>query len=390
MAKSIVDVGLFTGVPQHENFCRMNDFVPTRDLAPSSAPYAWPQGDPVGLPDTFEYRGRARSTEGFLAETDTAALLVLVDGAVRHESYWLTGGPGVPWLSMSVAKSFVSALVGIALAEGHIAGVDEPISTYVPVAPGSAYDGVAIRDVLRMSSGARWNEDYADPGSDVFRLNAALAGFGTLDEFVATMARQARPGTICRYNSGETQVLGALIAHATGRSLSGYMTEKLVEPLGFESPGYWLADSAGTEVAYGGLNLTARDYARLGELYRLGGRWRGTQLVPADWVHDSTVVGAPHLAPWQPVVGGERVNLGYGYQWWLPEGNRGEFSAIGVYNQFVYVDPPSRATIVKLSANRAYGTSAGEETNREDETVAFLRGVSRYAAGPAPAPARGT
>lgn len=376
---SFADFGLFTGVPQHENFCRVQDLVPTRAMAPSSTPCAWPAGDPIELPATFAFDGTVRETERFLAETDTAAVLVLKDGIIRYESYRLTGGPDVPWLSMSVAKSFVSALVGIAVAEGRIGDIGTPISDYVPVKPGSAYDGVPIRDVLRMSSGARWNEDYSDPASDVFALSAAMVGFGTLDEFVASMVREYEPGTVCRYNSGETQILGSLLVRATGRPLADYMRDKLVEPLGFESPGCWVLDTAGMEVAFAGLNLTARDYARLGELYRNGGRWQGKQIVPADWVHDSITVGAPHLAPGRPLIGGQPLDLGYGYQWWLLDGDRGEFSAIGVYNQFIHVDPVAGTTIVKLSANRAYGTSDAESANREAETIAFLRAVAGHA-----------
>ncbi|MEV1084461.1 serine hydrolase [Streptomyces sp. NPDC050211] len=378
LPRTLAEIGLFTGAPQYENFCRVKDLAETREMVPASKPHAWPIGEAIALPDTYEFDGAVRSTEEFLADTDTAALLVLIDGEIRHEQYLLTGGPDVPWLSMSVAKSFVSALVGIAVEEGHISGIDEPISAFVPVQPGSAYDGVSIRDVLQMSSGARWNETYSDPTSDIYLLSMATLGIGsTLDDFVATMARESEPGTLCRYNSGETQVLGALVARATGRTLADYMQEKLCEPLGMTSPGRWVVDPAGMEMAYGGLNLTARDYARIGELYRNGGMWRDEQIIPADWVRDSVTAGAPHLQPGRPIVGGHRLSLGYGYQWWIPDGDRGEFSAIGVYNQFVYVDPTARTTIVKLSANRRYGTSTKESANRELETVDFLRAITR-------------
>jgi CubicO group peptidase (beta-lactamase class C family) len=305
-------------------------------------------------------------------------MLVLREGEIRHERYALTGGSEVKWLSMSVAKSFVSALVGIAVEEGLIASIEDPLSAYVPVEPGSAYDGVSIRNVLQMSSGARWNEDYSDPTADIFRLGAAMAGVGgSLDDFVATMARESEPGTVCRYNSGDTQALGALLIRATGRSVAEYMQDKLCEPLGMTSPSAWLIDPAGIEVAFAGLLMTARDFAKLGELFRNGGNWRGQQVVPADWVRASISFDAPHLAPGRPIAGDHHLKIGYGYQWWLPDGNRGEFSAIGVYNQFVYVDPTSRCTIVKLSANRQYGTTPDENTNREMETVAFLRSVAR-------------
>jgi CubicO group peptidase (beta-lactamase class C family) len=376
---TIAELGLFTGAPQHENFSRIKDLIVTREMAPSSKPTAWPEGDPITLPPTYSFDGQSRSTKSFLEDTDTWGLLVLIDGVVRYESYPLGGRSDVQWLSMSAAKSFVSALVGIALEEGHIATIDDPISDYVPVQAGSAYDGVSIRHLLQMSSGARWDESHSDQDSDISRLTAVMANLGTADDFVASAVPQTEPGTVCRYSSSETQALGALVTRATGRTLSEYMQEKLCEPLGMESPGYWAVDSAGMEMAFGGLNMTARDFARLGELYRNGGLWQGAQIIPADWVRDSVTVVAPHLEAGQPWVGSQTVDLGYGYQWWIPAGDRGEFTAIGAYNQFIYVDRASRTTIVKLSANRRYGTTELESDNRVAETVVFLRAIAEHA-----------
>jgi CubicO group peptidase (beta-lactamase class C family) len=373
---SLVELGLFTGIPQHENFCRLPDLIPTSKMSPSSTPHHWPTTDVIDLPDTYAFEGRVKSVEDFLVETDTAALLVLHDGVICFESYALTGGRDVAWISMSVAKSVISALVGIAVDEGHISSIDQPISDYVRARPGSAYDGVSIREVLQMSSGARWHEDYHDPDSDIYRLAAAMGEGGTLEAFVATMVRDDEPGRVCRYNSGDTQALGQLLVSATNRSITDYMQEKLVEPLGISSPAYWLVDSTGMEVAFAGLIMTARDYAKFGELYRNGGTWRGNQIVPGSWVRASLTAEAAHLQPGRPIVGTHPLNLGYGYQWWLPAGDSDEFSAIGVYNQFVYVDPTKKTVIVKLSANRVYGTSDDEATNREHETVAFLRAIS--------------
>ncbi|WP_328856604.1 beta-lactamase family protein [Williamsia herbipolensis] len=375
---SLAEAGLFTGAPQHETFASMDNLAPIRRMPASSTPTSWPVGPPLTLPPTYEFAGRERSSEQFLTETDTSALLVIVDGAIRLERYLLTGGPSVRWLSMSVAKSFISALVGIALQEGHIAATADAISDYVPVRPGSAYDGVSILDVLQMSSGARWNEDYNDPHSDIHRLTQAMMGrHGGLDGFVARMAPQHPPQSVCRYNSGETQILGALIAHATGRTVADYMTEKLVEPLGFETPGFWVTDMRGTEMSYGGLNLTARDFARLGELYRNNGTWHGRSIVDPAWVHDSTTIDAPIREAGHPIVGDHAIDLGYGYQWWIPAGHHGDYCAIGVLNQLVYVNPATKTTIVKLSANRAYGTSTEETTNRDLENVEFLRWIAR-------------
>ena len=372
------DLGLFTGAPQAENFCRMHGLVDTRPMALLSAPREWVVGAPVELPDRFSFLGTPWRAADLLAKGETAALLVVKDGVIRHEQYALPGGVAVPWLSMSVAKSFISALVGIAVGEGLIGDIEEPISTYVPVEPGSAYDGVAIRSILQMSSGARWNEDYHDPRSDVARMAAATSGIGgaSHDTLVATMARENPPDTVCRYNSADTQALACLLRRATGRTLAGYMQERLVEPLGFGNPGCWIIDTAGVEMGYAGLNLVARDYAAFGELYRNGGAAGGRQVVPAEWVTVSTRSTAPHTEPGQPVLAGMRLPQGYGYQWWLMDGDRGDFSAIGVYNQFVYVDPVSAVTIVSLSANRAYGTTADGSGNLAGETIEYLRAIA--------------
>jgi CubicO group peptidase (beta-lactamase class C family) len=144
-----------------------------------------------------------------------------------------------------------------------------------------------------------------------------------------------------------------------------------------ESPGFWIADSQGMEMAFAGLLMTARDFAKLGELYRNRGVWQGRQIVPADYVAASVVSDAPHLAPGKPMVGGHAFPLGYGLQWWLPAGECGEFSAIGVYNQYVYVDPSRGVVIVKLSANPRYGTSHDDEDNKDAENIYALRAVCR-------------
>ena len=374
---SLFELGLFTGAPQHENFARMKALAATAKMTPARTPRPFPEGASVALPQTYAFEGRTKSSEAFFTETDTAALYAIKDGAVRLERYALTGGPDVQWISMSVAKSFISALVGVAVAEGYIRSIADAISDYVPVHPGSAYDGVSIKNVLQMSSGARWNEDYSDPSSDIHRLGAAMAGLLTHDEFVAGMSPENPPGTVCRYNSGDTQALGALLVRATGRSITDYMQEKLYEPLGMEDAGYWMVDGSGMEMAYAGLNLTARDFAKLGELYRNHGRLGDRQIVPETWVRASVTAEAPHLANGKPILSDHTLPLGYGYQWWLPDGADGEFSGIGVYNQFAFVDPSRNVTVVKLSANRAYGTTMTEDTNREVETIAFLRAVAR-------------
>ncbi len=364
---------LFTGAEQYQNFNRLKDVYPTSVMTPAENPYVFPVGDGVELPEKFAYEGVPRSTPDFLRDTDTAALMVIRDGQIRYENYWLTGGRDVNWLSMSVAKSFTSAAIGIAIAEGFIDSIEEPVTKYLPDLAGSAYDGVRIKDILQMSSGARWNEDYSDPNSDVFKLGAVMAVGGNLKDVAMSLEREYEPGTHNRYNSTDTQVLGLLLIAATGRTVASYIEEKLWHPLGMENPGYWLIDDDKVEMTFGGLNATAHDYAKLGELYLNGGNWKGNQIVPGQWVVASVTPDAPHLMP------GENPDsdyiLGYGYQWWVLDGDQGEYSAIGVYNQFIYVHPPSRTVIVKLSANSKYGLTNDESSYQELETFELFREI---------------
>ncbi len=371
---------LYSGERQHEKFNRMGDFFASTPLRAARQPRPFPNSHTIELPTSYVFEGAEKKLETLLHETDTVALLVIQDAEIRYAHYALTGGPDVRWISWSMAKSFISALVGIAIDEGAIGSIDDAISDYATDLKGSAYDGVPIKHVLQMSSGARWLEDYSDPKSDVNQLGAVMAGEQTLDAFVASIRPDVPSGTQCKYNSADTQSLGMLLRAATKCGLSDYMQEKLVEPLGFEDAAYWVSDHAGVEMVLGGLNMTARDYAKLGELYRNGGRVGDRQVVPADWVTASIRSSAPHLAAGQVIVGGHKFPFGYGYQWWVPGGGHGDFSAIGVYNQFTYVNPKARATIVKLSANPRYGLSELESDNRDEENMAMLQAIARHIA----------
>ncbi|BFM17961.1 serine hydrolase [Maricurvus nonylphenolicus] len=368
---------LYAGQPMHDVFPVLKDFLPTKVMTPCIAPSPFPSGDSLSLPEHYEYLSEQKTTEALIKETDTAALLVLKQGKICFEHYYLTGGKDVPWISFSMSKSIVSALVGIALEEGKISSIEDPISDYVPSLKGSAYDGVSILHVLQMSSGARWSEDYSDPNAEVHRFEAVMAGIDTLEEFVSGIERGYEPGKQCRYNSADTMALGLLLIKATGVSISAYMQKHLYNPLRMENAGYWLIDREGTEMAAGGVLMTARDFAKFGELFRNSGVWNGKQIIPAAWVNASTTIQAAHLKPGEVLLGDHKFPLGYGLQWWIPEGDLGEFSAIGVYNQFIYVDPSRDLVIVKLSSNRQYGTTSSESTNKELETLEMLRAIAK-------------
>lgn len=365
---------LFSGEEQYENLNRFYKFIDSSTLSPSSNPLNFKSSKTISLPSSFNFNDAVIGTEDFLQRTDTSALLILQNGRIQFEKYWLTGGENVQWMSMSVAKSFISALVGIAIRDGHINNIEEAISDYVPELKNSPYNNVRIKDVLQMSSGASWNEDYSDPESDINRWAKIFALGGSFDEFIQTLSDDFKPGTRNRYNSMDTQALGMLVNRATGKTITNYMTEMLWHPMGASNEGYWLLDSEGMEMAFAGLNITARDYAKFGELYRLDGKLNGQQIVPKSWVKDSITPDGPHLTPGDNPL--SDYPLGYGYQWWVPEGDKGEFMAIGVYNQMIYVAPESNMVIVKLSANSSYGTAEDTGIASELETIEFFRAIA--------------
>ena len=361
---------LFSGSDQYQKFNRVYELFPTSNLVPSMNPSSFESESLIELPNSFVYESRSVDVNEYLDRTDVSALLILKDGKIRYENYWLTGGREVKWISMSVGKSFVSALIGIALDQGHIKSIQDPVTIYVPQLKDSAYDGVSIKDILQMSSGASWNEDYGDPNSDINRSVRIFALGGSLDEFAASLTNENEPGTFNRYNSTDTQVLGMLLREATGSSITEFMQEMLWDQIGAEDNAYWLLDSENMEVAYGGLNATARDYAKLGELYRLRGRMNNKQIIPEKWIDESVRPDAPHLMPGENSM--SDYPLGYGYQWWIPD-ESGDYMAIGVYNQFIYVSPKNNSVVVQLAANKIYGVDAIETTVSEFESIAFLR-----------------
>lgn len=364
---------MFSGEEQVERFRAMDAYFPVRTFHRAGGIAELPQGEAVELPAAYVYAGESRDTEAFLSETDTTGLIVLKGGKVLYENYWDGNTRDTRWISWSVGKSFISALVGIALSENEIANIDDQIVQYAPELKGTAYDGVTIRNALQMSSGVAWNEDYSDPDSDISRFGRALAFGSSMIDFAKTLERKHEPGTVNYYNSMDAQVLGLVLQNAVGMSPSEYLEEKIWSKIGAEHDGYWVLDDTGAELAAGGVNVTLRDYARFGLLYLNEGAWNGEQIVPAEWVKASHTPDAPQLMPGRQEI--SDTVWGYGYLWWLPREADGPYAAVGIYNQFIYVDPAHDLVIVKTSANSGYGQTNDETSWREDETIALFEAM---------------
>jgi CubicO group peptidase (beta-lactamase class C family) len=235
-----------------------------------------PPGEPLAL--DFD-------VDAYFAQQRVAGLVVLVDGKVVLERYGLGFGPEGRWTSFSVAKSLTSTMVGAALQDGAIRSLDDKVSAYIPDLAGSAYDDVTVRQLLTMTSGVAWNEDYGDPDSDVARFNAHRPdpGMDATVSYMRRLPREAPPGERWLYNTGETNLIGVLVSSATGQPLAQYLSDKVWSRLGMEQDATWLLGSTGHEISGCCIQASTRDMARFG-LFVLGdGRIGDERVVPEGW-----------------------------------------------------------------------------------------------------------
>lgn len=288
------------------------------------------------LPAGAPLRVDAGAVDAWMVAHNTSGVIVLQDGKVRLEHYARGYAASGRWTSFSVAKSFTSTLVGAAIRDGYIGSVDEPVTKYIPELAGSGYDGVTIRQLLTMTSGVRWNEDYTDLKSDVAQLfiRPVPAGEDATVAYMRTLPRATPPGEQWVYKTGETNLIGVLVRRATGKPLANYLSERVFGPAGMEADGFWMVDENGQEIGGCCLSLRLRDYARMG-LFALEG---GKGVVPTGWFAAATAAQTSTGAP----------GYGYGYQWWTyPEGR---FGAQGIFGQSILVDPKTRVVIAINSA----------------------------------------
>lgn len=284
--------------------------------------------------------------EAWIAARAVTGIVILADGRLRYEAYFHGTGPQDRRISWSLAKSFLSALLGTLVADGTIPDLAAPVTDYAPGLAGSAYEGARILDVVQMASGVAFDEDYLDRGSDINRMGRVIALGGTLDGFTAGLtARSGPPGAAWRYVSMDTHVLGMVIRGATGRPIPELLSERILAPLGLDSAPYYLADGTGTAFVLGGLNMSTRDYARFGLLIAQDGVYAGRRILPEGWVETSTAASAP-TAPGA---------IGYGYQWWIPQGSApGQVLARGIYGQYIFIDRARGVVIAVNAADRGF------------------------------------
>lgn len=319
------------------------EIQPVKKIARGEEVFRFLREENVALTNGFTFADEFYVTEEFMEDTKTTAMLVIRDDIIKYEKYFMGGDEDTLFSSNSMGKSFVSALMGIAVSEGYVESIEDPIGKYVPEFVGTSLENIPIRACLKMASGINFNEDTDMSGFSMRTLMGKPAM-----EVIAGYGVQEEPYTYRRYLSINTEILGNVITNATGYSLAEFMEEKLWKKIGAAHDAYWTL-SNGTELAMGGLSVSLEDYARFARLYLQEGDYHGEQVLPKEWVKDSMDISEAYA---KPGANYDAYNaIGYGYQWWVPEGEEGEFMAIGVYGQWIYVNPTKNVIIVKTSAD---------------------------------------
>jgi CubicO group peptidase (beta-lactamase class C family) len=349
---------LFWTQPQRDAAFRALDRLPllakSRVVPAGGTPSALPAGAPLKLKS---------DVDAYMSDQRSAALLVLHDGKLRLERYGLGFDAAGRWTSFSVAKSFTSTLVGAAVRDGFIKSLDDKVSLYIPDLKGSAYDEVSVRQLLTMTSGVKWNEDYADPQSDVAKFNnhKPEEGVDALVSYMRKLPRDVPAGTRWLYSTGETNLVGTLVQQATGKPLATYLAEKVWGPAGMEQQGTWILSKTGQEIGGCCIQASPRDYARMGQFILGGALADGKSIVPDGWWSEATSkrtdIGQP--------------DRGYGYQWWTYDD--GSYTARGIFGQGIFIDPKRKLVIVS-NANWAGGALDKEASSARD---AFYREVQK-------------
>ncbi len=357
-------IKLYTNLPKDENvlfwtqdqrdtaFRQMETLTKTNTIEAGDDVHQFGKGTPLKI---------GIDVDAYMASQRTAGIIIIQDNKIRFEKYGLGYDGAGRWTSFSVAKSLTSTLVGAALRDGAIKSLEDKVTTYIPDLKGSAYDDVTVRQLLMMTSGVKWTEDYTNPKSDValFGLHQAEPGVDVTVSYMRKLPREAPAGTKWVYKTGETNLIGVLVSSATKKTLSAYLSEKIWKPYGMAQDAVWITGSTGHEISGCCISASLQDYARFGQFILDGAMIDGKRVVPDDWLPVATTKQA----------GIDKAGRGYGFQWWTNDD--GSFAAQGIFGQGIFIDPKRRLVIATNGNWKVAKDDAGVGADRE----AFYRAV---------------
>jgi len=330
-------------------YSRYDEIFPSRPVRRATTPWLFKRTREPAI--TYNFRSDQFSIENYLSRNPTTGLLIAKDDTILYEHYQYARTDRDRFLSQSMAKTITAMLIGIAVSENKIKSIDDLVSTYVPGLANTEYGKTSILDLLHMSSGVAFSENY-DGADDITKLARDLFGEPGRDPIASVAQFNTRvvpPGTKWHYASVETEILGLVLRAATGQPVADYLQDRIWQAIGTEADASWATDGTGQEAAFCCFNATLRDYARLGRLLAHDGAWEGRQLIPRQWLMDATTVQPrdAYLAP-----GTATSYFGYGYQVWLLPGAQRRFALIGIRGQVIFIDPSSKLVMVHTAVRK--------------------------------------
>jgi len=355
-----------------KNFRSMGEIIPYRVVRGGENVTEFVEAiKPLEL--NLNYQGKEKSVKQFLNESGTTGMIVLHKGVLVHEQYLNGGARESLFTSWSVAKSFVATAIVMAHKEGLIASLDDKVALYAPQYSGSAYGDTSIKSLLAMSSGIDFIEEYAADDSDIrpFFFDSFILGRNP-DGLLTKFKRNRDEFSDFHYISSNSHVLSSVLNGVYKKPLADIISEKIWQPLGMEASATWLQhrnDDKGVALGYCCLNARLRDYARFGQFYldASKGRGKGVDSLPSSWPQSLLKPATPAHA-----AGGDNYSgRGYSYHFWLPVHEKQVFLAVGIYGQFIWIDPKREIVIVKTSADNGFAT-------RFNETEAALTAIASY------------
>lgn len=336
MGQKLESLLFWTQEEKERRFQIMQSIYPSLPVAAGTEVYPLPKSDEIN--PKWEDNTTLKS---YINDNRIGGVIVLKDGEIKLEAYNEGIDQNTLWTSYSVAKSISSMLVGVALKEGDIQSMDDLLKEYIPELKGYPYGEVTVRQLLTMTSGIAWNEDYEDPNSDVAQMYMldCVGDEAHILTYMKSLEQVHTPGEHWNYSTGETDLVGILIQKASGKSLASYLSEKIWQPFGMQQCAHWLADECSDlNIGGSGLSASLRDYARLGLLMLQEGKIDGESIFADEWLADAT-----SLLYQTNDQGG-----GYGFLWWRnPDGS---YSANGIFGQLIYINPMENIIIAQVAA----------------------------------------
>lgn len=351
-----------------ETLRRFDDLFPHRMIAVRDDAAAMRRQE-APIDAVYDWQGERKLAETFIEEANVTGLFVIRDGSIVHERYRLGATPEDRFTTFSLARGVVAVLIGAAIAEGRIASLDDAVETYATEYAGTDYGRASLRDLLAMTAGFTFDENYAAAGSDIIQLyiQTLLLG-GDPDRLVSRLARSRPAGEAVDFVSPNTQVLSAVVSAVYGAPLAIVVQERIWRPFGMSAPASWSQNRdgrIGSALGFCCWNATLADIARFGELLRRGGVQGEERLLPEGWLETATAPSGP-LA--EPGVGGDLGPWGYGLGFFIPPDADGEFLLAGEYGQYLWVDKSANTVVAMTAADPAW-------LDRREEAVAVLRQI---------------